>query len=67
MNNDYKKLLKATEHQCKLQEKIIANQEKQISELTRKNEELFLAYEHATEICIKQQELLDSVFNEENN
>ena len=76
MDHNYKQLFEASEHRCNIQEKLIVNQEKQISNLTLINsrlssdlekltcryDELTASYNHACEVCVEQQNLLDSIF-----
>lgn len=74
------KLLEATQHRCELQQKVIDNQEKQISNLTEINgvlekqvlsltekvQSLSESLDKASEIVEQQQALLDAVFSEQN-
>ena len=71
MNDDYKKLFKASEDARQKQEVIITKQNKYISELESKNKTLSTTYaqllddyDKALSICNRQQLLLDQVFQD---
>ena len=78
---DYKQLYEECEHKYSILERMVDNQNKLIANLqktndylTKENEnlrntyqELLASYDKAVDICNRQQELLDSVFNKPEN
>lgn len=63
MNQDYKTLLESTEQQCRIQSRIIQNQEKQIHNLELLNEQLKTKNASLHDLCDRQQAILDSLFD----
>ena len=74
---DYKQLYEACEHKYSILEKMVDNQNKLIANLQKTNDllkkenedlrntyqELLASYDKAVDICNRQQELLDTVFD----